>query len=170
MARLGFDLLDHLEAMRSKGVRNIEMDQCIQASSASLRTWEDSNYPYRRETIHFGNKHAPTWHRRRYVPGIKITQYQYIFKRHIFHATATQDSRRTCTWLSMQRARHRFRRAGHNQYLTLPFPGKKSTYFAEVLATAVLLEDSQDNDEKWIQKKKLEFALHFFCHVASSDY
>ena len=60
MARFGFDLLDHLEAMRSKGIRNIEMDKCTQASLVSLRTWEDSNYPYRRDIL--GNKYLARPH------------------------------------------------------------------------------------------------------------
>lgn len=48
MARLGFDVLaHHLEAMRDKGVRSINIDDATQASSAALRTWEDANYPYR---------------------------------------------------------------------------------------------------------------------------
>lgn len=49
MAGLGFDLLGHLEGMRSKGVQSIEMEKFNQSSTAALRTWEDSNYPYRRE-------------------------------------------------------------------------------------------------------------------------
>lgn len=39
----------HLEAMRGKGmdVRGIEIQDCVQASAAALRVWEDSNFPYR---------------------------------------------------------------------------------------------------------------------------
>lgn len=47
MARLGFDVLAHLEAMRDKGVRSINIDDATQASPAALRAWEDTNYPYR---------------------------------------------------------------------------------------------------------------------------
>lgn len=47
MARLGFDVLDRLEAMRSSGVRRIDIDDCNQAPPAAFRVWEDSNYPYR---------------------------------------------------------------------------------------------------------------------------
>lgn len=49
MSRLGFDLLSHLEAMRSNdmAIRNIDIHECTQASSAALRVWEDSNFPYR---------------------------------------------------------------------------------------------------------------------------
>ncbi|CAN0091622.1 unnamed protein product [Ectocarpus sp. 4 AP-2014] len=39
----------HLEAMRGKGIdiRDIEIQDCVQASAAALRVWEDSNFPYR---------------------------------------------------------------------------------------------------------------------------
>lgn len=47
MARLGFDVLDHLDAMRNRGIQNIEIDERTFVSSSALRVWEDSNYPYR---------------------------------------------------------------------------------------------------------------------------
>lgn len=49
MSRLGFDLLSHLETMRCNGmgIRNIDVRDCKKASSAALRVWEDSNFPYR---------------------------------------------------------------------------------------------------------------------------
>ncbi|CAM9451377.1 unnamed protein product [Ectocarpus sp. 8 AP-2014] len=49
LCRLGFDLMAHLEAMRGKGmdIRDIEIQDCVKASAAALRVWEDSNFPYR---------------------------------------------------------------------------------------------------------------------------
>lgn len=50
MSRLG--LVAHLEIMRANGmgIQNIEVDDCAGASSAALRVWEDSNFPYRCDT------------------------------------------------------------------------------------------------------------------------
>lgn len=56
MARLGFDVLDRLEAMQERGVRSIDVDECAPALPAALRVWEDSNYPYRypfKFVVHF---------------------------------------------------------------------------------------------------------------------
>ncbi|CAN0515808.1 unnamed protein product [Ectocarpus sp. 12 AP-2014] len=49
LCRLGFNLMAHLEAMRGKGmdIGDIEIQNCVQASAAALRVWEDSNFPYR---------------------------------------------------------------------------------------------------------------------------
>lgn len=48
MGRLGFDFLAHLEAMRGKGVRSIDISQSKQTTATALTTWKDTNYPYRR--------------------------------------------------------------------------------------------------------------------------
>lgn len=54
MSRLG--LVAHLEAMRANGmgIENIQGDDCAGASSAALRVWEDSNFPYRCDNLPVG--------------------------------------------------------------------------------------------------------------------
>lgn len=47
--RLGFDFLAHLDSLRDQGLVNINVDDSGEASQAALRTWEDSNYPYRQD-------------------------------------------------------------------------------------------------------------------------
>lgn len=51
MDRLGFDVLDHLQSMRSKGLRSINIQEYARASSAAVRVWEDSNYPYKKDAL-----------------------------------------------------------------------------------------------------------------------
>ena len=47
MSRLG--LVAHLETMRANGmgIENIQVDDSVGATSAAIRVWEDSNFPYR---------------------------------------------------------------------------------------------------------------------------